>query len=218
MFGKAMSIQGKAGFIQLRPFKAEEIACERVCTMFSDHEVTRYILMANSPTIKDEEEWYEKSRLDKSLYLWGIYLDDSPLIGITSLSITFPNYMGSTGFMLFDKSYWRKGIASTSHIARTGYAVNHLDLKTITSGVISPNTGSRKALESVGYFVTGVTLGERYRDGVYRNHINLQWIRPGYENTVLADEATPPELRKSALQASVIAAKALERAKVEVNF
>ncbi|MBI2356745.1 GNAT family N-acetyltransferase [Candidatus Dojkabacteria bacterium] len=185
--------------------------------MFSDHEVTRYTLMQHSPSISDEEKFWERTSEDKDSRVWGVYLDESPLIGITSIRIDIPNHMGSTGFMLYDKSFWRKGIASTSHLARTHYAVEFLDLKSITSGVISPNTGSRKALQSVGYFITGYKLGQLYRNGVYRHHVDLQWIRPGYENLILAD-GIPEELSSRAKEAILTAEKALQRAKVEVKF
>ena len=96
---------------------------------------------------------------DDKRFLWGIYLEDSPLIGLTEISIHQPNHMGGSGFVLFDKTFWRKGIAGTTHVARTAFAANQLGLKTITTGVLSPNIGSQRALEGVGYFLTGVTLG-----------------------------------------------------------
>lgn len=218
MFGKRMFVQSKAGLICLKPFLRDEIASQRVVDMLSDHEVTRYTLMQFAPTIEGEGKWWDKMVEDEKRFLWGIYLEDSPLIGLTEVKISQSNHMGTTGFMIFDKKFWRKGVASKAHIARTDFAANQLGLKTITTGVLSPNIGSQKALEYAGYFVTGVSLGERMVNGIYLHHINLQWIHPDFEHLILGDTNTPEHL-KPAIRVGIEKAKlALQMAKEIVEL
>ncbi len=217
MFGKKMEIQIECGVVKLKPFVKEEISDKHVIEMLSDHEVTRYLHMNTSPTKQDEEEWFENSRTDRRTFLWGIYLDDSQLLGTTSLKVDEARHVGYTGFMIFNKKYWRRGIASASHIARTFYAVNCLDIKTIISSVFSPNTGSLKALQSVGYFEIGTNLGICYIEGVYRNMIALQWINPKYKEMILSDNV-PNEFDQRIKNALEIARKTLEKAEANVKF
>jgi len=213
MFGKNMMIECSAGIIQLKSFEKGEIGEKRVIDMFADAEVTQYLNMVTSPTIQDEEEWWEKVRKNERNIVWGIYLDGSDLLGVTSLNNISQNHSAESGFLLFDKRYWRKGIASTSHLARTYYATYILNLKTITSAVITPNIGSFKALQSVGYYQTGYVWGTNFINGKFMGQKNLQWIHPGHTH-LFFENGIPQEL-KPALK---LARKALKRAKKEVVF
>lgn len=213
MFGKTMMIECRCGIVTLKPFSKEEIGKERVVDMLADAEVTQYLNMITSPTIQDEEEWWEKVRKNERNIVWGIYLDGSELLGVTSLNNISQNHSAMSGFLLFDKGYWRKGIASTSHIARTYYASYILNLKTITSAVISPNIGSFKALQSVGYFQTGYVWGTNFINGKFRGVKHLQWINPKHTRMFFED-GIPQEL-KPALK---LARKALKRAEKDVVF
>jgi [ribosomal protein S5]-alanine N-acetyltransferase len=215
MFGKKMMIECKDGIVQLKPFQMEEIANAKVIEMMADAEVTQYLTMVNSPTIEDKEDWWKKTRKEKNTIVWGIYLNDSELLGVTSLEITSPNHSAESGFLIFNKKYWKKGIASRSHIARTFYATHFLNLKTIISGVFSPNIGSFKALQSVGYFVTGYRLGSHYINGKFKNIINLQWVNPKYADLVLEDGIPKDIVLDSALN---LAKRTLEIGENEVVF
>lgn len=62
-----------------------------------------------------------------------------------------------SGFSLFDRDHWGKRIASTAHLGRTLFAFRELDLLAIVSAAAAPNTGSRRALQGVGYVQTGIT-------------------------------------------------------------
>lgn len=212
-----MMIECEHGIIQLKPFQKEELAHKKVVEMLSDNEVTQYLHMTSSPMIQDEEEWWEKIRNDKSSIIWGIYLNDSDLLGNTSLRIISPNHSGESGFMIFNKKYWKKGIASKSHIARTFYASHLLNLKTIYSGVLSPNVGSFKALTSVGYFMTGHRLACDYINGKFRHLTNLQWIHPDDVKLILED-GIPKEVESKLKPALKLASKTLKRAENEVVF
>jgi RimJ/RimL family protein N-acetyltransferase len=188
VFGKSMMIElNKNSIIELKPFEREEIANKRICTMLADYEVSQYLNMVTSPTIEDEGDWWDKTRRNEKSIVWGIYLDDSQLLGVTSLHIISANHSASSGFMLFDKRYWRKGLASTSHIARTFYGNHILNLKTIQSSVYSPNVGSWRALKSVGYFETGNIWGATFIRGAWREQKNLQWISPEHTEIFFAN-------------------------------
>lgn len=212
-----MRIKCRSGVVTLKPFEKEEIADKHVVDMLSDYEVTKYLSMRNSPTIVDEEEWWEKARKDEKNLVWGIYLDDSSLIGNTSLRITSQNHTGFTGFMIYEKKHWRKGIASACHVARTYYAAHILNLKTIVSAVFTPNIGSYKALCSVGYFPTGHNLAAEFINGSFKHLIYLQWIHPEYKELILED-GIPDDLAEKINPAIELAKKTLQKGEKEVMF
>lgn len=219
-FGKKMVVKIGKLVVVLKPFTEEEITSRDVLEMLSDYMVTRYTSMQTAPTAKDESSFFERARTDKETFYWGVYLKEgkklSKLLGSTSLHIVNPNHMGSTGFVMWDKTYWRKGIASTAHIGRTHYAANHLGLRTIVSGAMQPNIGSIKALQSVGYFITGYKLADDMRDGQYLHHVKLQWFNPVYEDLLTQD--LPEEVQQKAKEGIAKATQTLQKAKKAVSY
>jgi hypothetical protein len=80
--------------------------------------------------------------------------------------------------MIFRKEYWKRGIASHIHKARTWYAFQHLGLHKINSEVIQGNIGSRKALEKTGYELVYVRRNAEFVDGSLRHVDMLECINP----------------------------------------
>ncbi len=130
------------------------------------YEVGRYLGAASAPTVQDEEEWWDGASKNPDHLHWGVYVPEDgngwKLVGNTTLHLRRLGRQAESGFLLFDRAYWRKGVASTAHLGRTMYAFNELDLLEITSAADAPNIGSNKALTGVGYVQTGI----RYANGV----------------------------------------------------
>jgi RimJ/RimL family protein N-acetyltransferase len=221
MLGKTLIIKGKKVTVVLKPFTVEELTSAGVLNKLADYMVTRHTRMQAAPTAKNEIDFFEKVSSSRDSVNWGIYKKDpngelSELLGTTNIDIKDHNHMGGTGFVLWDKAQWRKGIASTAHIGRTLYAANHLGLKTIVTSAMLPNIGSIKALQSVGYFITGYKLADDLREGQYLHHVNLQWINPIYEDILTQD--LPEQLREVAKEGIAKAKATLELAKEVVSY
>ena len=132
---------------------------------------------------EDEQEWYDKTRKDNASRAWGIWdeSDETPkLIGSTALTRLeeSPLRQMTSGSVLFDSSYWGRGIASAIHKARTWYAFNQLDLVRLKSAVLLPNVGSRKALSRSGYFHHSLERNETFVDGKLQHLENLECLNP----------------------------------------
>jgi RimJ/RimL family protein N-acetyltransferase len=151
------------------------------------HTVSRYMGMGVAPVLEDEQEWFEKTRQDKSTLVWGIWViegDQRMLIGNSAL--TNIGKEGHSGFirqavsgsMIFRKEYWGKGIASAAHKARTWYAFQHLGLHRLQSAVIQANGGSRKALERTGYFFVYTERNEMFGEGKLHHMDCLECLNP----------------------------------------
>lgn len=184
MFGKKMKVEN----VLLKPFTEEQIITS--VEAMSDHRVTRYTMRLHSPTKEDQLKWLDSVRKSEDKYAWGVFLEETPEIlrGSTSLKLRGRN--GHSGIIIFDQSVWGQGVASRAHIARTYFAADQLDLLKIGSRVLEPNVASRKALEKVGYVVTGKDYGNYFVDGEHISDLILNWINPKYVK-LLFPKSTP---------------------------
>lgn len=145
--------------------------------------VTKYLSRQTAPVLEDEYEWYDKIRADRTRLNWGIWViadDERILIGDTTLIHIERKHVhqATSGSMIFRKDYWRRGIASHIHMARTWYAFQHLGLHRIKSAVIQGNEASRKALEKCGYRLDYVERNEQFIDGELRHLDHLAVLNP----------------------------------------
>lgn len=180
-FGPRMRLAVDDLIIELSPLTKESMG-EFVEGM-QQVNVTKYLGRQFAPTLEDEHEWYDKVRADTTRLIWGIWVIDGTertLIGNTSLfDITTQHiHQATSGSMIFRQDYWRKGIASAIHKARTWYAFEHLGLHRVMSAVIHGNVASRKALEKSGYELVYVERNTVFVDGALRHQDNLAVLNP----------------------------------------
>jgi RimJ/RimL family protein N-acetyltransferase len=156
---------------------------EQFAELLSNPVISRYLAHRGGFTVEDEQDWYEKIRADKTSATWLLFdVTDGKriIIGNTSLHSTREMALPvmSSGFMIARKDYWGRGIASTTHKVRTWHGFNRLGLSCIRSGVLTPNIGSRKALESVGYVVVATERNVQTDDGRFVHQHNLECVNP----------------------------------------
>ena len=182
-FGPIMQVKAGNLVVELAPLTKEN------ATLFIENggmqyaSVTKYLDRKSAPVKEDELEWFDRTREDKANLVWGIYVLDGEtrtLIGNTALdNITRKHiHQATSGSLIFDKSYWGKGIASSIHKARTWYAFEQLGLHRIMSAVIQGNVASRKALQKSGYELVYVERNTVFVDGQLRHQDNLECINP----------------------------------------
>jgi RimJ/RimL family protein N-acetyltransferase len=198
MFGNTVKISNGNLSLILRPPKDEDIP--RLVKGMSDWEVKKYLGAKGAIIESTEREWVEKAAKDMDKMVWFIEPEGEEFaIGNTALT-HITNLSGSciSGCMIWDKNWWGKGVASLAHIARTWFAGRQLGRSTITSEVYSPNHGSYKAIEKVGYIQTGVQLRVRFVDGKYIDKKIFTWLNPTFV-PIMYPEGLPEEY-KSAVQ------------------
>ena len=145
------------------------------------HTVTQY-LHRGAPVLEDEYEWYDKVRSQKDSVVWGIWdvTDGRKFIGTSSLHQIYGEHFrqATSGSMIFDTSYWGRGIARSAHKARTWYGFTQLGLTRIMSAVIIGNVASQKALEGSGYSKVYVERNEAFINGGFRDKLCLECLNP----------------------------------------
>lgn len=150
------------------------------------YSVARYLASRrNVPVLEDELEWFEKTRASETSVVWGVWVIENTqrkLIGGISLESV---ESGPSGFMqavdgivLFDKTYWQKGIASAIQKAVAWFAFTELGIGRIKAAVVHGNVGSLKALQNTGYFQVYVERNTAFVAGKLRHQDNLECLNP----------------------------------------
>ncbi len=178
MFGINMLVKTERINVYLRPGTKEDLP--ELVKHFSSMRIHLYTQGLFGQTIENEQEWYEKTRKADESCVWLIQPVDSKVsIGVTSLH-KINSWDGSctSGIIIWDPSWWGKGIASAAHLARTLFAADYLNKYSICSSVREDNEASRRALEKVGYTVWGTEPVDAYRTGKWLNTHQLKWFHP----------------------------------------
>lgn len=186
MFGPIMQFCVGEYHVKMAPLCKEDMPQFVEDGGMQSHEVMKFMGARRFPTLEDEYEWYENTRSNKSSVVWGIYVMQEEswlLLGCTSLNILEGKpYEGAvSGFVIFRKEWWGKGIASHCHRARTLYAFDYLNLVVIRSAVMVANTGSYKALTKTGYVPVATERNTSFISGQWFHQCNLEMINPSRE-------------------------------------
>ena len=208
MFGQRMRIKWGDLGVTLRPFRREDMAI--VAEGMSSRKVNEFTLQRFGFTQGMEEDWLVKSQVDPSSVLWVVAIgtEDTP-IGTTGLRNLDLFQSCTSGIIIFDPTYWGRGVASRAHIGRTWYAANVLDRATIQAAVLRPNLGSLAALRRVGYNVTGCFPKTVRHEHEFVDKILLTWFNP-YWIPRLFPSGVPEEYAEGIRRAEETLTKAKE--------
>ena len=192
MFGNTVRIVSEKLSLVLRPAKESDIP--RMTEGMSDWEVRKYLGVLGGVMEHNERDWIMKTSESKDTVLWFIQPEGVDYaIGSTALHrIDDPYNSCGSGFVIWDKTWWGKGVASLAHIARTWFAARQLNRYTIISHVCTQNQGSWRALERVGYIRTGLELRRKFVDGRFIDWYVYTWINP-YTISITYPEGLPQE-------------------------
>ncbi len=139
---------------------------DKVWQWMNDPEVTQ-TLLTNSPiSYAAEKEYFSKVGLDPTRKNFAI--EDKAtgeFIGQMDINkIDLIHRYGTTGAVIGNKDFWRKGYGSDAKMLVLNYAFNTLNLKNVFSEVTAFNKRSLGSLKKTGYEVAG-----RYPNAIFRN-------------------------------------------------
>jgi len=163
----------------LRPPRKEELDVIR--SWFADMEVTRYIRGTTPLSESQEEQWFTRTAEAADRIAWVIEVNGQP-VGTTGIGgINWLHRHGTTGIVIREKTFWRKGIASEVMALRTRYAFRELNLHKLKTEAFVENEGSRRALMRTGYRQSGVFHQEFFRDGRWHDLWEGELLRDDWE-------------------------------------
>jgi len=211
MLGMPMKVSHRGIEVMLRAIKKPEI--EVLVAGFNSMKVHMYTTGLFSQAFEDEISWWEKTREERNTVSWGIEYGGQ-LIGVTGLH-EINSRLGdcTSGIIIWDQNSWGKGIASCSHLARTLFAVDYLHRIMIRSHVRTENEASAKALQRVGYSITGTKYRDAFRAGRWIDTYELLWQHPNYAKHLFPDGL--PEMFREGVEKADIA---IELARQVVEF
>jgi len=142
----------------LAPFKAADIT-------------NKYIGWLNNPSINQFLECRFVNQTPQSVgdyvnsfsgcddkFIWGIYVkDNNAHIGTVTLhSISLLHRSAEIGLMIGDSEFWGLGAAEESFIIVISFAFNVINLRKVTTGTYSVNTGINFTLKKLNFSREGV--------------------------------------------------------------
>ena len=132
----------------------------------NDYEVTKYTEQKN---IKHTKESIKNFVLEKNNsnnnYLLGIFYKDIHIGNIKLGPIQWGHKMSDISYIIGEKKYWGKGIATKCVKKIISYSIENMMLEKINAGYYELNVGSAKVLEKCGFVIEGV----RKKDVIFEN-------------------------------------------------
>ena len=147
----------------------EDDASEAYVSWMNDPEVNQYLESRfYTHTIESTKAFIRSVTNDKN-YQFGIFLKETGKhIGNIKIGgINQYHRYADIGFLIGEKNYWGKGIATEAIALATDFAFNVLKLHKLWGGLYSPNIGSLRAFQKNGYVLEGVKKSQCQLNGVY---------------------------------------------------
>jgi RimJ/RimL family protein N-acetyltransferase len=146
-------------------------------------EVTRFLSRRMAITLQQEQEFLKKIGESKD-DVWWVLEADGKAIGATGIHrIDWIDANGTTGIVIGEKDYWRKGYATEAMQLRTRYAFRELNLHKLLTEVDTDNEASKKALERNGYRAVGIRREQTFREGKWKDRWLGEVLRDDWEKS-----------------------------------
>lgn len=131
----------------------------------NDPEVNRFLCTGRFPVFRDRV----KNLNSNDCIFYAVFFENT-FIGTCSINrIDLLNRNCQIGYMIGNKDYWGRGVATEIIGLMVDYALNRLGCHTVEAGVVEGNVGSIKALEKNGFAECGVRPEVFLLDGEWLN-------------------------------------------------
>jgi len=165
-------LQGKS--VLLRSITLADCT-DRYVNWLNDSEINEYLESRLSVQKKESVSQFVSSMIESDdNYMFAIvHKETGGRIGNVKIGPIHPVYKHAfVGYLIGDKNYWGKGLASEAVYLASKFCFDTLKLHKVNAGVIAPNIGSIKVLEKLGFQKEGsirddVLLDDKYID-VYK--------------------------------------------------
>lgn len=154
--------------IYLKRLSVDDVT-ETYVGWLNDPEINRYLECRFQKHTVEETKSFIESISNDSNYQFGIYYkeNDRHIGNIKIGNINHRHKYADLVFLIGEKDYWGKGIASEAIYLATDFAFDYLQLNKLWGGVYAPNIGSMKAFEKNGYKVEGHYIKQYLINGAY---------------------------------------------------
>ncbi len=158
----------------------ENDASEDYVRWMNDPEVNQYLESRFYTHTIESTKAFIRSVSNDNNYQFGIFDKkiDKHIGNIKIGSINQYHRYADIGFLIGEKDYWGKGIATEAIKLATDFAFNTLKLHKLWGGLYSPNIGSLRAFQKNGYVQEGVKKSHYLSNGVFVDDIMFGKVNP----------------------------------------
>tara|TARA_Y100001958_G_C20993212_1_gene379925 strand:+ start:30 stop:533 length:504 start_codon:yes stop_codon:yes gene_type:complete len=144
---------------------------------FSDEEVVRFSdNQYGKFDMSNEKEYVKNCIINTDIDLYGIFVENKLVGNISIKGIKSLHKRAEISYLIGDKKFWNKGIASTAIKEIVKKATNHYKLNKLFAGVAEENIKSIKILEKNNFVLEGKRLNHLYYNGKYYNQLDYGLI------------------------------------------
>ncbi len=158
----------------------EEDASEDYVRWMNDPEINQYLESRFYTQTIESTKAFIRSVTNDNNYQFGIFIKETGkhIGNIKVGGINHYHRYADIGFLIGEKSFWGKGIATEAIKLVTDFAFNALKLHKVWGGAYSPNMGSVKAFLKNGYEQEGVKKNQYLCHGEYVDDILFGKVNP----------------------------------------
>lgn len=163
----------KGNQIYLRRLTEDDVT-EKYVSWMNNPEINQYLESRFVVHTLESTKAFIRSVTNDNNYQFGIFLNDTnEHIGNIKIGgINHYHKYGDIGFIIGEKAYWGRGIATEAIKLATDFAFNELHLHKLWGGAYAPNIGSVRSFEKNGYACEGVKKSQYLTNaGVYVDDI-----------------------------------------------
>lgn len=167
--------------ISLQPLRVEDITQNYVDWM-NDGEIIQFTEQRFAQTTQEDTKNFisDMATNPHSFYL-GIFVSRQHIGSIKLGRINLHHKTADISYVIGNKKYWGKGVASSAIKVMTEIGFTQLGLEKITAGVYATNTGSIRVLEKNGFICEGRTRLQFIVNGQRVDGLIYGKIRPEQE-------------------------------------
>ena len=178
---KSMTVLLEGTKFQLKPIKVSDITSAYI-NWLNDAEIMEHTEQRfRATTLEDASDYVELMAQSKTDLYYGLFYDGTH-IGSTKLGKINPNHKtADLSYIVGDKSFWGKGIASKMIKKMVSLAFERLELEKVVAGVYATNLASIRVLEKNRFVCEGkqrdqfIFRGQRI-DGLIYGRLKLDWL------------------------------------------
>lgn len=166
--------------VYLRPMTEEDVT-DRYIAWFRDSQVIEFLDSSNFE--KHETIAYLKLGNETRAYFMNAIIDRETGLHIGNLKIGPINWKHRFSDLITvigDRDFWGKGYATDAIRQGIALAFEKYDLRKLSAGISSSNTGSLKAYTRAGFVVEGTLKGQFLIGDTVQDRIEIGCFNPAY--------------------------------------
>lgn len=172
----------------LEPLSPDNISQDYLSWM-NDKSLTQYMESRfKEYSLSDLSSYIRQINASKTEYLWGIFCNQNhEYVGNIKLGgINVYHKFGDIGFIIGNRMFWGKGLASEAISMATWFGFNELKLNKIKAGYYRENEGSARCLAKNGYQIVCILKNDRFFNDCFVDCVEVElthdeWIKQKHE-------------------------------------